>query len=247
MVIFLSMAKGDWTIRRIGCAAALALAFAVPALSQDKTDQEALEAQAEEKADDEERNAARNNLILRRFFQMQILGIDRYDLLFSRGFRDLRRRDDDLRLSPFMERLVDTRIDRYVEDVKKKLGEIEEQIAVLRDRACARDRIDAKEAKRRFKTLAGKLSGLRKSLATVFSDLETRDDYDPKISDRSKEPLFRDEIDFIEDQYQRASRRILDYLIEPTFTIDVASLKGDSMLTYLRRAEKMARRLSKAV
>jgi hypothetical protein len=153
----------------------------------------------------------------------------------------------------FLDRFVDRQIDRFVEDIDVRLGELVAAMEVterLRTRYFdgGGDRVEVHRALagslRRIGDLASGLSG---RLAMVFRGLERRKRLEIRIPPESRADGFVEEVDFIGRQVTEADRLVRDYLFRGTNTVTLEDLGGEDMLVRLDWAEKMSREVARAL
>lgn len=181
---------------------------------------------------------ARSNPLLRQFFR---------DLYPSKPSGGMAANEE------FLDRFVDRQIDRFVEDIDVRLGELVDAMEVterLRTRSVdgGGDREEVRRALagslRRIGDLASGLSG---RLAMVFRGLERRKRLEIRISPESRVDGFVEEVDFIGRQVTEADRLVRDYLFRGTNTVTLEDLGGEDMLVRLDWAEKMSREVARAL
>lgn len=189
--------------------------------------------------------SARQNPILREFFRKRYLGL-MHDP-FGRGGPRVP--------NPyFVERHVDSQIDRFLEDVDHRLVRIESQIRTIDDlrRILYGERSnsshDAGEARKNWreqlKAFREDADDLRKLLKSIFVDLKDSDRFEPRLSSAAHpEERFLPEIRFLKKEVESASREIRDYLFLTTHTVTVENLQGENMLIHLFHIREMAGRI----
>ena len=156
----------------------------------------------------------------------------------------------------FLEQHVDRMVDDFLQRVSQKLYALktrlnevqqarEEVLRVAPDNESRRN--TQKHWKDALKSLANEAKGLRKMLSFVFLDLDAKIDFKPQIQNDLGNLGFQKEISFIEEQIAKAAQRINDYFFLPTHTVEAKNLKGENMMIYLYRVEKIAQKLSKTL
>lgn len=209
-----------------------------------------LSAAARQETDPEEAptHPARQNQILRDYFLRQYLDAKRVrPLLPSQSPPPSEKLPD-----PFVDRYVDKRIDHFIEELRRSMSQIEEELEAVRraGSALAEDR-SSESLLRRLKDsldpLADHLGDLHKTLSIILVELKSKADFEPQVGKGPQNPGFAKEIEYISQQYSQAAREISDYFFEPSFTVSVNQMKGENMLIRLNWAQKMAKELRKAL
>ncbi len=204
---------------------------------------------AQEKPSEEEefRHPARQNAILRKYFQEQYLEMKR----FGPNATSQRRRE--LPPDAFMDRFIDKRIDHFVEELEKRMNSIEEGLEDVRQTASGMKTSPSEEGrkrnvlKRQLGSLADDLGRLHKTLAILLLELKSKAGLQRTVDSSPANAGFSKEIEYIASQYSRAADQIGNYFLKPSFTVSIHQLKGENLLIQLHRANKMARELRKSL
>ena len=188
------------------------------------------------RAQEEDLPPARQNQILREYFRRQYSGIE---------FNEKWPEANDF----FVERYIDRRIDVFLQQVREKLSNLKSrfaQVQEIRERtlsapATGRDAVlNRKEWRRQLKELRDVANALRETLAFIFTDLDSKGGFKPKIEDRAVKTGFDGEMNFMEEQIKKAEQRIVDYLFVPRNTVNLQDLQDENMLIHLYRVKELA-------
>jgi len=188
----------------------------------------------------------RPNPILRNYFlQRQLQGMSYTDIYGRTYYRGNVR---------FLEQQVDRLVDDFLKRVSQKLYALkthlnevqqarEEVLSLVPDSQNRRN--TQKQWKDSCKSLGNEAKGLRKMLSYVPRGLDNKNDFKPQIQNDPGNSGFQKEIKFIEEQIAKAEQRINDYFFVATHTVNAENLKGENMMIYLYRVEKISQKLSK--
>lgn len=181
--------------------------------------------------------AARQNALLRQFFKRQYLR--------------LRRKSHDLNTF-FLDAYVDRQIDRFLQDIQRKLEELHRSLrhsAEMREQwsrespgpaARGRQRSLFERALKELEDRTGDLHGM---LALVLPSLKSKQALPRSMDPCSPANFYEEEMRFIEAQVTEADLRIRDYLFDATNTVRVENLRCDNMMIRLHRAKEMAKQI----
>ena len=202
-------------------------------------------AQGKPSEDQEVRHPARQNAILREYFQEQYLEMKRF------GPNATPRRQRELPPDAFMERFIDKRIDHFVQELGKRMKSIQEGLESIRQTGIEMKKSPSQEAqqrnllKKQLGPLANDLGSLHKTLAILLIELKSKADLEEKVGSGPENVGFWKEIEYISSHYAQAAEQIADYFFKPSFTVSIDRLQGGNLLMQLHRAKKMARDLRK--
>ncbi len=206
------------------------------------------QAKEEGKKEDPALVAARQNPLLRNYFKKLYRGNQEYfadDPLFPRPDPQWNAPRD-----RFLESLVDQQIDNFIGEVREKTSALRKDLSDVksaRNAFIAADREDRNKARsdwrdalKRLEDQAGDLRGM---LSLIMTDFDSKSDFKMKWRGDSKADGFASETESLEDELTKAEQRISDYFLSPTYVVNVAQLKGDSMLGLLYRVEEMSKKI----
>lgn len=186
------------------------------------------------------------NPTLRNYFlQQQLQGMSYTDIYGRTYYRGNVR---------FLEQHVDRLVDDFLKRVSQKLYALKTHLTEVQQAREAvlslppdsqNKRNTQKQWKDSCKSLGKEAKGLRKMLSYVLRGLDNKNDFKPQIQNDAGNSGFQKEIKFIEEQIAKAERRINDYPFLPTHTVNAENLKGENMMIYLYRVEKISQKLSK--
>lgn len=152
----------------------------------------------------------------------------------------------------FLERYVDRLVDDFLTQVNERLSRLEEHFGeVLQARERMLDASGENDERRQevrwkhsLEAMADEADDLRKMISHVLRGLDSKTDFKPVIHVQAGSSGYHHEINFIEEQLEKAERRIQNYFLSPTHTVHIQDLKGENMMIYLYRIRKMAEKLS---
>ncbi len=73
--------------------------------------------------------------------------------------------------------------------------------------------------------------------------MKLKDDFKISIGPKSESELYQAEMSQLNGFVTSAEGKIRDYLFKPTHVADLGDLRGENMLTFLNRIEKLSKRL----
>lgn len=148
------------------------------------------------------------------------------------------------------EEWIDNRIDHFMRTIASRLKKVRGLLVeanrsrqlLLTDSAGGR-----KEAKETWvlslRGLEGEARSIRTSIANAFPAMKFKDDLEIEPAPQSEADLYQAEMNQLESFLATAETKIHDHLFEPTHVADLGDLRGENMLTFLNRAERMAKKL----
>ena len=83
-------------------------------------------------------------------------------------------------------------------------------------------------------------------LGAVFTEIEDRDEFKPRINPQNWRSGFEEEQKYLNDQANKAEERITRYFFTSTKTIQQEKLQGENMLIHLCRVGEMAKALKRS-
>ncbi len=194
----------------------------------------------EEEEEEEEISPARQNLILRAYFNRQFANMRSFGSS-ARGRRD-----------PFLDDYIDRQIDHYLSELREKLANLNNHFAQVEQaqetilqgssaQAIGQARIQWRNAVKGVQDEAGDLWNM---LRYVLTALEDKDDLKP-LEAQEADSLYEKETQFIGEQLGKAEKRITEYFFRVESVIQLEDLKGENMLIHLYLAREMAKKLRK--
>lgn len=153
----------------------------------------------------------------------------------------------------FLEKFIDRQIDRYLSDLREKLDglksalkELEEAGAELQRRAPGVSLPIRQQWRKALGSVEKKAGDIRRMLGGVFTEIEDRDEFKPRINPQNWRSGFEEEQKYLNDQANKAEERITRYFFTSTKTIQQEKLQGENMLIHLYRVGKMAKALKRS-
>jgi hypothetical protein len=155
-----------------------------------------------------------------------------------------------------MDLRVSQLVDEYLADLAGRMKVLRKDFkAGLRFRAHALDQEKAPEDrlaarvgwKRALAAIEDGAGDIRGMLRPILRGLKSKVNFKPEISDVSVDAGFREEMAFLGEQIGKADQRIRDYFFSPTHIVSVDGLRGENMMIYLYRVQKMSESLKKKV
>ena len=205
----------------------------------------------------EELSPGRANLILRDFF------LERHRRLHSvAGGSTFKTLDpgnlgrwEGSREQYFLERDIDRQIDRFLEKLETRLDTVNayyEEVLIARDQAMtAASQLDRTKAFTRWqkslKHLSKEADRLRGYLSPVFIALKAKKHFQFSFSPDALKNGFQQEIDRIGEELDKAERQINDNFFSPVHTVGLNELRGEHVITHLKRVDKLSEQIRRAL
>ena len=182
---------------------------------------------------------ARQNTILRAYFRKQFTNM--------RSFRN----SPNWRNDPFIEDFVDRQIDHFLSQLQEKLSllrshfsQVESSREALLEVTSLQEEHSARLQWERSLREVEKNSGdVWNMVRYIFTGLEDRDRFKPRISSHDKELVFRRQVEFMGEEIVEAEREIQYYFFESGRTVQVEDLKGENLLIHLYHVRQLAKKL----
>ena len=184
---------------------------------------------------------ARQNTILRDYFRKQFANMRSFHN--TPGWRN----------DPFVEDFVDRQIDHFLKELQEKLLRLRSHFshveasreALLQATSPAEQRQAQLRWENSLKEVERKSGDVWNMLRYVFTGLEDRDGFKPRLSSHDLEVVFRQQVGFMAAEIGEAERKIHHYLFESGSTILVEDLRGENMLIHLYHVRQMAKQLKR--
>jgi hypothetical protein len=150
---------------------------------------------------------------------------------------------------PFADQFVDVQVERFLDDLEKKLTRLETAVEALqaaRQYALEAHLTSDPSLRKRFARLAemvGHDAGdLHHMVSAVAADLPSKD---PSgfMEGADSPDFFGAEVEYLVTHVGKAEGGIRDIFLEPTNTVTVEELGGDNVLTELRSIERMTKEI----
>jgi hypothetical protein len=193
----------------------------------------------EEQVEPENAPLARQNTILRAYFRKQSLTV--------RSFHNSPASRND----PFVENFVDRQIDHFLSELQEKLLLLRSHFfSVQVSRTALLEVTSAEERQPALLRWENSLSQVERHskdawnmLRYVFTDLEDRDSFKPRLNSHDVESIFRRQTEFMGEEIAEAERKIQDYFFDSSHTVQLEDLKGENMLIHLYHVRQLAKKL----
>ena len=184
---------------------------------------------------------ARQNTILRAYFRKQFANMRSFHN--TPGWRN----------DPFVEDFVDRQIDHFLSELQEKLLRLRSHFSHVEAAREALLQATSPQEQRRaslrwensLKEVERYSGDVWNMLRYVFTGLEDRDGFKPRLSSHDLEVVFRGQVGFMAAEIGEAERKIHHYLFESGSTILVEDLRGENMLIHLYHVRQMAKKLKR--
>ena len=182
---------------------------------------------------------ARQNTILRAHFREQFANMRSFHN--TSGWRN----------DPFVEDFIDRQIDHFLSQLQEKLSLLRAQFShveasrealleVTSPQEQRSARLQWENSLRKVERYSGDVWNM---LRYVFTGLEDRDRFKPRLSSHDMESVFRRQVEFMGEEIFEAERKIQHYFFQSGSTVQVEDLKGENMLIHLYHVRQLAKKL----
>ncbi len=157
------------------------------------------------------------------------------------------------RNDPFVEDFVDRQIDHFLSELQEKLLRLRSHFSHVEAAREALVQATSPQEQRRaqvrwedsLKEVERYSGDVWNMLRYVFTGLEDRDEFKPRLSAHDLEACFRRQLGFMASEIGEAERKIYLYFFESGSTIQAGDLRGENMLIRLYHVRQMAKKLKK--
>ncbi len=150
----------------------------------------------------------------------------------------------------FREEWIDNQVDYFVKTIDSRLKKIRHLMAeanTSREQLVADSAQSDENAKLRWalslRGLEEEARFVRTAMANAFPVMKLKDELKIDTRPRSEDDFCQAEMNQLDSFVATAEAKIRDYLFKPTHVADLGDLRGENMLTFLNRIERMAKKI----